>query len=61
MNRPETFLAFRKRIDDIRDEAIEINDVEMLSSLEWVEQKAKQEGKEFYHLVHEILVRNYFG
>ena len=59
MNRPETFLAFRKRIDDLRDEAIENNDTEMLSSLDWVEEKAKREGKNFYQLVHEILVRNY--
>ena len=61
MNRPETFLAFRRRIDDLRDEAIENKDTEMLSSLEWVEEKARKEGKNFYHLVHEILVRNYLG
>ena len=61
MNRPETFLAFRRRIDDLRDEAIETKDTEMLSSLEWVEEKAKNEGKNFYQLVHEILVRDYLG
>ena len=61
MNRPETFLAFRKRIDELRDDAIENRDAEMLDSLEWVERMAKKHNKEFYHLIHEILARNYFG
>lgn len=61
MNRPETFLAFRRRIDDLRDEAIEFGDMEMLDSLEWVELKAKKDGKNFYQFVYEILVRNNLG
>jgi len=61
LNSPIKFLNFRKRIDELRDAAIEYGDTEMLESLDWVEQKAKREGKEFYQLVHEILVRNYLG
>ena len=61
MNSPTKFLKFRKRIDELRDDAIENRDAEMLDSLEWVERMAEKQGKEFYHLVHEILVRNYFG
>jgi len=61
MNRPETFLAFRKNIDDLRDEAIERNDVELLDGLAWVEAKSKKDGKEYYHYIHEILARSYLG
>ena len=61
MNSPTKFLHFRKRIDELRDEAIENKDAEMLSGIEFVEGLAKKQGKNYYQLVHEILVRDWHG
>ncbi len=61
MNKPETYLAFRKTIDDLRDQAIECKDQEMLDGLKFCEDKAKREGIDFYLCVKQILVRNDIG
>ena len=57
MNKPETYLAFRKTIDNLRDTAIAEKDQEMLDGLNYVEEKAKRENVDFYLLVKQILVR----
>lgn len=57
MNKPQTFLEFRKEIDKTFDEAVEHNDTELLHQLNRANEEAKKQGKNFYQLLYEMLVR----